>query len=87
MQTVTFEVTGLPGIYMWTPGSDPIPFTDIPNFQNLSVGLQANALAAPLSKDMYDRLFTKPVTVNVPPIAVPPVVIPPFPTHFTGTIT
>lgn len=84
MATVTFEVTGLPGIYMWTPGSDPVPFTDVPNYQNLSAGLAATQLGEPLSKDMYDRLFATPITVNVPPIVIPPVSVT-FPSSATST--
>jgi hypothetical protein len=86
MSTVTFEVTGLPGIYMWTPGSDPVPFTNPTDLSLLAVGLDAKALTAPLSNDMYLRLFVKPqpVTVNVPPVQV---TVPPGPTKFTGTLS
>jgi hypothetical protein len=83
MATVTFAVTGLPGIYMWTPGSDPIPFTDVPSNQALSAGLGARELTEPLSLEMYNRLFVKPVSVTVPPITVPPVAV----TFPTGTTT
>jgi hypothetical protein len=82
MATVTFEVTGLPGIYMWTPGSDPIPFTDVPTLQVMSAGLDAKALTAPISQEMYQRLYVKAINVTVPPITVPP-----YPTKFSGTLT
>ncbi len=79
MQVATFEVEGLPGIYMWAPGMpEPVPFTNPTDFNNLATSLGSAGNGTKISKDMYDRLFVKPTPVEV---TVPPAVI-----NLTGSV-
>jgi len=79
MQVATFEVEGLPGIYMWAPGMpEPVPFTNPTDFNNLATSLGSAGNGTKISKDMYDRLFVKPTPVEV--------TVPPQQVHLTGTV-
>lgn len=84
--TMIFTVTGLPGEYMWTPGSDPIPFATPEDRDACRAGLGVGATQN-LSPDQYERLFVPPVTVTIPPIVIPPITVPPYPTKITSTIS
>lgn len=81
MATMIFTVDTLPGEYMWSPGSDPIAFVSPADRDACRAGLSVGA-SQHLSKDQYDRLFTPPVQVTVPPIQIPP-----YPTGFSGNFS
>lgn len=78
MATMIFTVTGLPGEYTWTPGSDPIAFATPEDRDAVRVGLGVGPTQN-LSREQYNRFFLPtppPVTVNVPAIVVPPITVP-----------
>jgi GH25 family lysozyme M1 (1,4-beta-N-acetylmuramidase) len=70
MATMHFTCPDLPGEYMWTPGSDPIPFATAADRDATRAGLGITGPAVVLTKVMYDRLFVKPVEVTIPPVEV-----------------
>lgn len=65
MATAFIAVTGLPGQYLWTPGSEPIPFTNPDDRDALLKALGIDpATGGTISKEMFDRLSPKPASSN-----------------------
>lgn len=57
MATVFFAVEGMPGQYMWTPGTAPIPFTNPTDRDQLLKGLGIDpATGVTISLEMFNRL-------------------------------
>lgn len=57
MAIAFIEVEGLPGQYLWTPGTAPIPFTNVADRDVLLKALSIDpATGGKISKEMYDRL-------------------------------
>lgn len=85
-QTLFLIVDGLPGQYLWTPGTLPIPFTNIADRDAIlnGLGIDPNVDGVAISKDMYDRLDDM---VASPVVSVPPINVK-YPTkiNFTGTL-
>lgn len=65
MATAFIAVTGLPGQYLWTPGTEPIPFTNPDDRDALLKALGIDpATGGTISKEMFDRLSPKPASSN-----------------------
>lgn len=61
MATAFLIVTDLPGQYMWTPGTEPIPFTNPADRDELLKALGIDpASGGTISKEMFERLSPKP---------------------------
>ena len=57
MNAITFEVTDLPGIYLWAPGmTNPIPFDNLVDLDLIGTAMGATRCTAPISQEMYNRL-------------------------------
>lgn len=72
MAIATFEVNGLPGIYMWGPGmKEPVAFDNTDDLVDLEAALGAVRTKTPIDQEMYNRLCTKDGTAaQVGPLAV-----------------
>jgi hypothetical protein len=77
MASTYFSVEGLPGEYLLRESCDPVPFASAADRDALVAGMKLVS-AGTISREMYDRLFAKPVTVTVPPIPAPVVAFPTY---------
>lgn len=91
MATAFFEVDGLPGQYMWTPGSNPIPFTNPADRDVVLKGLGVDpANGGKISQEMYQRMFVpKAAGVDADSLAAKiasMIVVPPLTGHLAADL-
>ena len=89
MEAITFEVTDLPGIYLWAPGMPaPVPF-DLPDsFTSISTAMGAVHTDKPITQEMYHRLFVAP-TIDVDAFAAKVaalITVPPLTGHIVADL-